>query len=324
MADEEEYRVCLDTSSYGTGGQAAAVGLPIVMTLIIVGSFLSWQIKAASSLPVARFVPDLEGATEVPSRVKCLIFNWIPAELKLPCCDLPFFAKPLEYVGTGLWSGFIFTWPYQPRYVEPMMTNTGRESVALVLIAIQLLFFMGLGGVATAIIDAITERAVGDGSADREADEAAAEEDESTKVYLSLALGLLNIYVVSIIQAIFKMILMMLYGPAAEKGGNYVKGVAVAAAVFFACVTSSIVSVLNLVSCADFWNNFLFPFLLKQPLSLLAGPLAFVFLVSLGSGAGIVSALLQQQSLSNPLHPPLPASRFHCSTMVFLSLDMMI
>lgn len=288
MAEEAEpYQVCLDTGSYGTGGQVAAVGVPIVVTLIIVGSFLSWQLKAGSALPVARLVPDLEG--EAPSRVKCLIFNWIPAGMKMPCCALPFFPKPLEYVGTGVWTGFIFTWPYQPRFVEPMMTNTGRESVALVLIAIQLLFFMGLGGVATAIIEWITERATSDGSDAADGDDA---EESDTKFYLSLLLGLCNIYVVSIVQAIFMMVLMMIYGPAAEKGGSYVKGVAAAAAVFFVCVTSSIVSVLNLYSCSDFWNVFLFPFLLKQPLSLLAGPLTFVLLASFGSGASIVSVLL--------------------------------
>lgn len=289
MADEAEpYRVCLDTSSYGTGGQVAAVGVPIAVTLIIVGSFLSWQMKAGRALPVARLVPDLEGAVEAPSRVKCLIFNWIPAGLKMPCCTLPFFPKPLEYIGTGVWSGFIFTWPYQPRFVEPMMTMTGRESVALVLIAIQLLFFMGLGGVATAIIEWVTRRAAADGSDAADEDDA---EESDTKFYLELLLGLCNIYVVSIIQAIFKTVLMMVYGPAAEKGGSYVKGVAVASAVFFACVTSSIVSVLNLYSCSDFWNVFLFPFLLKQPLSLLAGPLAFVLLASFGSGASIVSVV---------------------------------
>lgn len=265
----------------------AAVGLPIALTLTIVGLFLSWQLKARDSLPVARLVPDLEGTVEAPSRVKCLFFNWMPAGLKAPCFALPFFPKPLEYIGTGVWSGFIFTWPYQPRFVEPMMTNTGRESVALVLIAIQLMFFMGLGGLATAIIEWVTERAATDGST--AADVEREEEDDDTKVYLAFALGLCNIYVVSIVQAIFKTVLMIIYGPAAEKGGNYVIGVAVAAAAFFAGCTSSIVSVLNLYSCADFWNVFLFPFLLKQPLSLLAGPLAFAFLVSFGAGASIVS-----------------------------------
>jgi hypothetical protein len=288
MADAEPYKVCLDTGSYGTGGQVAAVGLPIVLTLVIVGSFLSWQLKARSALPVARLVPDLEGAVEAPSRVKCLIFNWMPGGLKAPCFTLPFFPKPLEYIGSGVWTGFVFTWPYQPRFAEPLMTNTGRESVALVLIAIQLMFFMGLGGLATAVIEWATESAAGDGSA--AADGEAEEENDDKKVYLELALGLCNIYVVSIVQAVFKMVLMMIYGPAAEKGGTYVTGVAVTAAAFFAGCTSSIVSVLNLYSCADFWNVFLFPFLLKQPLSLLAGPLAFIFLVSFGSGASIVSA----------------------------------
>jgi hypothetical protein len=48
----------------------------------------------------------------------------------LPCCSIPFIPRPLEYIGTGMWQGFIFTWPYQPRWVEPLMTNTGRESVS--------------------------------------------------------------------------------------------------------------------------------------------------------------------------------------------------
>ena len=106
------------------------------------------------------------------------------------------------------------------------MTNTGRESVALVLIAIQLLFFMGLGGAATAIIAEITKRTtVGDGSTGADVD--ADDKDSSTKMWLSLGLNVLNIYIVSVVQAIFMTVLMMLYGPAAEKGGNYVKGVAV-------------------------------------------------------------------------------------------------
>ena len=50
-------------------------------------------------------------------------------------------------------------------------------------------------------------------------------------------------------------------------------------------------SVLNLVSCGDFWDNFLFPFLMKQPLSLLLGPVSFVIFVSLGNGAGVEDVL---------------------------------
>lgn len=290
MADEEPYAVCIDTGSYGTGGQVAAVGVPIILTGMVVGSFFSWQIKAANALPVARFVPDLAGAVEAPARVKCLVFNWIPAGLEMPCVSLPFFAKPLEYIGSGVWSGFIFTWPYQPRFNEPMMTNTGRESVAMVLVAIQLLFFMGLGGLATALLNWITESTASGSAGSDAADPEQDSGEGSTKFWLSFALGLCNIYIVSVVQAIFKLVVMALYGPAAAKGGSYVKAVAVATAAFFACVTSSIVSVLNLYSCSDFWDLFLFPFILKQPLSLLAGPAAFVFLVSFGSGASIVSA----------------------------------
>lgn len=118
MDDDEPYRACLDTSSYGTGGQIAAIGGPIAFTLIAVGAFLRWQIMAESSLPVARLVPDLEGSLESLSKVKCLVFNWIPAGMKLPCWSLPLWPKPLEYVGTGVWSGFIFSWPYNVRCVE--------------------------------------------------------------------------------------------------------------------------------------------------------------------------------------------------------------
>ena len=46
-----------------------------------------------------------------------------------------------------------------------------------------------------------------------------------------------------------------------------------------------------LAIAGDFWDNFLFPFLMKQPLSLLLGPISFVFFVSLGNGAGVEDVL---------------------------------
>jgi hypothetical protein len=56
-----------------------------------------------------------------------------------------------EFISTGMWQSFIFTWPYSPRLFEPALTQTARESVAIVTLAVQLLTFIILGKAGTSL-----------------------------------------------------------------------------------------------------------------------------------------------------------------------------
>lgn len=165
------------------------------------------------------------------------------------------------------------------------MTNTGRESVALILVAVQLMFFMGLGGIATLVVEDLT----GGGGGSTAANES--EEDEDSSLYLALLLGIVNIYVVSIISFVAKTILLIMYKMAAQQGGNMSKVLSVLSGIFFGSVIMTTVGQLTFLSCADFRANVLLPLLMKQPLSLLLAPLTFTVLSTIGTGPGVTEML---------------------------------
>jgi hypothetical protein len=82
-------------------------------------------------------------------------------------------------------------------------------------------------------------------------------------------------------------VLGMVYAVAAKKGAGVAKALSVVSGVFFGFVIITIVGVLNVFSCNDFFANIILPFGLRQPLTLLLAPLTFIILASLGSGATV-------------------------------------
>ena len=56
---------------------------------------------------------------------------------------------------------FVFTWPFQPRYDEPLMTQAGRHTVSLVVIVVQLLCFITFGAATTSIDEVLSDEGIG-------------------------------------------------------------------------------------------------------------------------------------------------------------------
>lgn len=179
MADEELWTACLEPKSVGLDEKTVYL-LPAVLTGVFVLIFLRWQFASAGQRPLQRWVPQLDSAAsaEAPAQIKCLVYNWLPKNfgccsasgfalspfardiiglIPIPFFFIPFQPKPLEYISSWTAFNFIFTWPYQPRYDEPIMTVAGRETVALVCLAMQLVFFMGLGSAANLLIEEWTD-----------------------------------------------------------------------------------------------------------------------------------------------------------------------
>lgn len=205
---------------------------------------------------------------------------------RLSCCSIPFLKRPCEYVGTGIWNAITLTWPYNARYTEPAMTITGRETVVLMVLAVQLLSFMGLGGIATLIIEDLTSATLTGSTATDNT-----EDDDDTAAYLAVALAFVNIYVVSLIAAITKAILLVVYKISGQKGGTIAKVISVVCGLFFGMVLISVVGQLTFLSCSDFRANILLPLVMKQPLTLILAPLTFTVMVSFGAGPGVTEML---------------------------------
>lgn len=93
-------------------------------------------------VPHALVCASLTSWSAYPAKVHCLLFSLLPADCSfgMQCSILPV-PRPVEYVSTGLWNVWEMTWPYQPRYFEPLMTQTGRETVAIMVLVVQLMVF---------------------------------------------------------------------------------------------------------------------------------------------------------------------------------------
>jgi hypothetical protein len=121
-----------------------AVRCVIVGTVTFV--FVSWQLAHMDDPPVTPFIADLEHENK---RVKCIGLNLVHPNvsffgIRLPLPLMP--DRPCEFVNTGMWQGLVFTWPYQPRYFEPLLTHVSRQTISLVTLAMQIFLFAILGG----------------------------------------------------------------------------------------------------------------------------------------------------------------------------------
>lgn len=63
------------------------------------------------------------------------------------CCPIApvFYKKPQEYLNTGIWRFFLYTWAFMPRKSDPKMTFLQRISVTMMCTVIGLITLMVLG-----------------------------------------------------------------------------------------------------------------------------------------------------------------------------------
>ena len=258
---------------WGVGSDsAAAYGDPLTFLIrLIIGvavalGFLKWHLASRNDWPTKRFIPDLQNKGPHRAKVQCLLFNCFPANAHFGCKVnlLPVPTKPCEFIDTGMWQAFVFTWPYMPRFDEPLMTQTARETVSIMVLAIQLLFFVGLGSAAATISD-VRDQGVSFGA----------------------MLALINVYIVSVVCAVAKLGLLYGYGYACKRGGLTLLVASAIVATFLGLIILGMTAALTKLSCADFASNVVLPFLMKQPLALLGAPAVYAFRNSFGAGAGV-------------------------------------
>jgi hypothetical protein len=80
--------------------------------------------------------PDLSKPISVlcftaPSICKCM-------DGMLPCL----YSKPEEYIGTWIWTDFIYTWPNHPRDGEPKLTKTDRQVIMILVVLTDIVLFL--------------------------------------------------------------------------------------------------------------------------------------------------------------------------------------
>eukprot|EP01052_Picozoa_sp_SAG31_P022836 SAG31_NODE_1839_length_7124_cov_5.833310_7_plen_76_part_00 len=72
MGEVEAYKACLDMDALGTEAAVAVSIGPLLLVVAGVSLFLRWQFRAASALPAARMIPDLEVIGGHPPRIACV------------------------------------------------------------------------------------------------------------------------------------------------------------------------------------------------------------------------------------------------------------
>jgi hypothetical protein len=200
---------CLDAEKWSpdTGfGDPLTILVRLVLALLIAAIFVRRQLKGAKAPLLMPQIPDLESEN---TRVHCLLFNYISPDASLFGLRLrvPGFPdRPCEYMSTGMWQAFIFTWPYLPRYHEPMLTQTGRETIATVVLAVQIMLFGVLGRANTSVTSAMAA--------------SSSDEGEERTHYFSITtmIAIASIYTVSIVGALLKEVLVVVYSSAQIKG----------------------------------------------------------------------------------------------------------
>jgi hypothetical protein len=177
---------------------------------------------------------------------------------------LPLPTKPYEFIDTGMWQGFVFTWPYSPRFDEPLLTQCARNTVSILVLAIQLLFFVVLGSAAASWAD-VTKQGFGFGA----------------------AIAVLNVYIVSVICAVTKLIVIYSFGWSVSNGGWAALTTAVVSSCLLGLLVSGVTEALTNLTCVEFATHIAMPFLLKQPMALVVAPVVYAFRNSFGSGPGV-------------------------------------
>ena len=82
-----------------------------------------------------------------PRRNFCCFPSCSPHLRCCKCCPVVpvFYKKPQEYLNTGIWRFFLYTWPFMPRKSDPKMTFVQRIAVTMMCTVIGLITLMVLG-----------------------------------------------------------------------------------------------------------------------------------------------------------------------------------
>jgi len=261
---------CLDPqySSVGTGLEGISWFLRFALVLGISVAFVRWQIKHNEDPPVVPPIPNLEDGS---GRVQCIGLGALRPNINLVWIRLatPFTDRPHEYLSTGMWHTFIFTWPYQPRFYEPLLTHATRMSITVVKLLMQILLFSVLG----------------------KANSSASAVLQEDGISLTTIFAVLSIYTVSIAGLITHEVLVLVYGLAYDNGGITATTVFIVTGIFVGCVLLMMTSVLSHFSCSGFLTTVVLPFLMKQPLALVASPFVYAAKNSFGLGPGVEGIL---------------------------------
>ena len=293
--------------STGGWGDPLTFALRLGLAAAITCMFLRWQFAHADDPPVPPLIADLEsGRKRIPCLLfnrlnpnsRCLGIS-----LPIPVSLSP--DRPCEYMSTGIWqgagrgscpssvcalfctllrsyceltcmrvlrrlhAGFVFTWPYAPRFFEPQLTEVGRLTVTVLVLVVQLATFIVLGKANTTITDIVAE----DG------------------ISLSAALAMASIYMVSIVGAVMHEILVFCYALAYRRGGMIEKGVFFSTGGLLGLVIVAMSTTLTHLACKTFVMSAVLPFLMKQPLALISAPVIYSLKNSFGQGPGVEGIL---------------------------------
>ena len=270
---ERQEGACLNVDEWGvTSHGDSEYGDPITFVLrIVIGGavglgFLHWHLSARNHWPTKRYIPDLQDKGPHRAKVQCLMFNCFPANphfgFRISLLPLP--TKPYEFIDTGMWQAFVFTWPYMPRFDEPLLTQCLRDTVSLLVLAMQLLFFIILGSAAASWAD-VSDQGIGVGA----------------------ALAVLNVYIVSVICGVSKLIFMYSFGWSVNAGGCATLAMAIMSSSLLGVIILGMTTALTKLSCSEFAGNIIMPFLLKQPMALVGAPIVYAFRNSFGYGPGV-------------------------------------
>ena len=264
---------CLSVDAYGGTtygeedyGNPATFVIRVVVGAAVGLGFFRWQIGARNHWPTKRFIPDLQNKGPHRAKVQCFPFNCFPANphLGFRIHLLPLPTKPYEFIDTGMWQGFVFTWPYSPRFDEPLLTQCARDTVSILVLAMQLLFFVVLGSAAASWAD-VTKQGFGFGA----------------------AIAVLNVYIVSVICAVTKLIFLYSFGWSVGSGGWAMLTTAAASSFLLGLLVSGVTTALTNLTCVEFATHIAIPFLLKQPMALVVAPVVYAFRNSFGAGLGV-------------------------------------
>ena len=107
-------------------------------------------------------------------------------------------------------------------------------------------------------------------------------------------MGLVQIYFVSIVGVVCHELLVLLYGMAYKRGGLFGMAVYLAAGGTVGFAVLGMTTALTRFACRDFATNVLLPFLMKQPMALIAAPVIL--------GLGRIVALHHRSSNLYQIH----------------------
>lgn len=262
----------LDATTYGDQdyGDPVTFALRLVIGVAAGLAFFRWQLVSRNHWPTKRLVPDLQNKGPHRAKVQCLLFNCMPANphfgFRISIPLMP--TKPYEFIDTGMWQSFVFTWPYSPRFDEPLLTQCARDTVSILILAMQLLFFIVLGTAAASWAD-VTKQGWGFGA----------------------VVAVCNVYIVSAICAVSKLIFIAAFGWSVNSGGCAVLAMAAVSSSLLGLLVIGTTTALTNLTCSEFAVNIIMPFLLKQPMALVAAPILYAFKNSFGSGPGVKGLL---------------------------------